>query len=520
MLSVQDNKHNFTHAIAAPTLDHGAYTVWLGVDSQYIGSIYLSGIDENGNLLPGWTNGPKTISLNGNFFAPVVTASEDSGAIAAWFGNPGKVTSCYIYIQKYSRDGVALWNGSIPVQIGDSVKYHYKYPVIISDKHKGVYIVYARYDSTDSPAPLDVMMTHIDSSGYVAKGWYPTGSPVAVNPNLREYYPRIVLSNDESALYISYTVGPIEGASVKLKKFNSADGTVATGWSDTGIVVTPGPNVFTGVGYDQWLFCDKQNNVAIFWNEARSTAYGEIYMQRFTPEGTKLLNPAGVLIDGLEAFYGVIYSYIMQDAEGNYLLTDNNYHEDNSIDVNAVKISAGGSILWYKSPLTRNQASAYPKPASDGKGGMYAVYINYVSGTLNAVALDSTGKFENITVYEGNVFGYINTYDVNNQQYDFDVINGKPTQAIAFWNMISNKYFGIYTCNVLPDGTTCALLPNSIAEHSPNNNIDIFPNPCSASTNIKINISENSTVNIKIFDAYGSLIVILLTASILQETMI
>lgn len=505
---LSDTTANHHHIIVSVSAEGGAFVTWMGTDTGNINKIYLTGMDESGNLLPTWPSGGKVVSQAGNWYAPVVAASEDSGAIVSWYGIPASGTIYHVYAQKYSRKGMPLWNGGNPIMLPDTGADSYRYPIIVSDKHNGFYLTWTRYDSLNSSSSLDIYLCHIDSTGSVAAGWSHAGTPVAVTPDVREYYPRLVLSKDQTSVYVMYTVGPIAGASVILKKYNASDGAVAGGWTSDGITLTTGPNVYTGVMYEQWLFCDDQNNIVAFWLEARYTPFGEVYMQRVKPDGSILLFSGGRQVHGALTPNGVSYHEVTPSSDGNYLLTDNYYNNDLSTDIDAMKISIYGTIIWQKSPMTSNHATGYPKPASDGHNGMYVFYKSFYSpGKLYAIALDSLGNNYNNWTLPGTDFGNLGTYDSYNQYYDFDVITAKPGYAIVAWDRQDGSQYNVYACNLLPDGTHCAPPVFSTNEIRNEAGAEVYPNPFTSDIYID-KLSRTDELIFKLFNLNGKLLII------------
>ena len=70
--------------------------------------------------------------------------------------------------------------------------------------------------------------------------------------------------------------------------------------------------------------------MVVFWNEARVTNNGEIYMQRVSPVGKIMLNESGKEIYGQTTTNGVLYVEASQDKGGNVLVACNNYENNNN----------------------------------------------------------------------------------------------------------------------------------------------------------------------------------------------
>ena len=502
-ISSSADDHHRPFASAVP--GGGAYITWMATNTTPVNMVYLSGYDMNGNIFPGYTAGGILISQPGDFYAPYVITSEDSSAIVAWYGYPTSQTKCHIYVQKYSLTGVPQWNSGNPVKVSGGSVHNHKYPIAISDLHKGVYITWTRYDSVVGASSPDVFLQHIDSAGNVASGWNATGSAVANTLNVREYYPRLALTPDESAVYIMYSEGLVGNTSAKLKKINSSDGTLAAGWSATGLILTPGVNVYPGVYNDMYLFCDNLNNAECFWVEARSSANGEIYMQQVTPAAGILLTANGKCV-GANTTDGTSYLEIVKNEEGNFLLSYNDYAT--SYDVDAKKIAPDGTTIWQNLTVTTNGTSAYPKVVSDGKKGMYIFYRGTSAGKLYALALDSLGVAYSGWTVPGTDFGSMGNYSGFNPNYDFDAVSTNPGQAIVTWNRQAGlPHYSVFACNLLSTGLNCSP-PVFIQETQLYNEISIYPNPFENNLTVQFSSTTNSNENdiFCVFDITGKLI--------------
>jgi len=460
--SAQDHHRPFVSAIRGG----GNYTTWISTDTSasQINSIRLNAFSANGSLLSGWTSGGNVISGSGDFYAPQLITSEDSAVIVAWYGYPDSAAHTEIYAQKFSLAGVALWNGGSPVQVTLDTDRVYEYPIIISDKKKGVFIVYERFDSLIDPSSADIFLQHLDSTGNVAAGWSPASAGVAVTPNVREYYPQLALSPDLSSVYVAYGQGLVGSTSLMLNKFNASNGSLANGWAPAGITISPGPNVYPDINHDLKLFTDNANNAVVFWIEAILTGNGEIYMQQVSPTGNALLTPGGSFVAGdVASGNGIDYLEVTQDADNNFLVAFNNLVNFN--DLSAMRIQPNGTILFNDTLVTTGGYSDYPLAVSDGKRGMYLFYENTNSPQkLYAIGLDSLGRKYAHWSLPGSSFGNISTYDVFEPNYDFNAANAGNGQAVVSWSrVLPSGTFGLFTCNLLPDGSVCTDQPFAVS---------------------------------------------------------
>ncbi len=193
-ISFSSDEHH--RPFIANTPNGGFYVTWQATDttSNSYSKIRTSAFDSNGNLLAGWTSGGILASTTGDHYASQIITSEDGGAIVAWYGYPTGSNVSSIFVQKYSVAGIALWNSGNPVQVSAGGSgYQHKYPIIVSDKHNGVYLTWTRWDSIIDFPSQDVFLQRIDNNGHVAAGWNPSGAAVAVHAGVAEYYPHLAL---------------------------------------------------------------------------------------------------------------------------------------------------------------------------------------------------------------------------------------------------------------------------------------------------------------------------------------
>jgi hypothetical protein len=242
--------------------------------------------------------------------------------------------------------------------------------------------------------------------------------------------------------------------------------------------------------------------------ESRSSANGEIYMQRVTPAASPLLTANGKCV-GANTAEGTGYLEIVKNEEGNFLLAYNDYAT--SYDVDTKKLSPDGTTLWQNLTVTTNGASAYPKPVSDGNKGMYIFYRNNSAGKLYALALDSLGVAYSGWTVPGTDFGAMSNYSGFNPNYDFDAVSTVNNEAIVVWNRQNGAENDIYACNLLPSGANCSAL--SVEEIS-QSNINIYPNPFSGELFVSGGAAGQS-YTFRLFDITGKAI---LQQALLPET--
>ncbi|HXB41188.1 MAG TPA: T9SS type A sorting domain-containing protein [Bacteroidia bacterium] len=512
---------NHQRAFVSAAANKSVYITWSATDttSLALSKVRLSSLDSTGALRAGWVSGGIVVSKPGDFYAPQLITSEDNGVIVAWYGYPAGNTYSDIYTQKYSSAGVALWNGGNPVKVSVGNKNYHQYPIIISDTKKGLFLTWNRYDSTRGPSTCDVMLQHIDSTGNVATGWNAATVGVATQVGVREYYPHLALTPDLSSVYVLYEQGLIGNTSLQLNKFNASNGNFAAGWNSTPVTLSSGPNVYPDILHDVFVYADNADNAVAFWIESRSSANGELYIQQVSPAGTQLLTANGVQLAGNTA-NGIDYLEVKQEADKNFLISFNNLDVFN--DVAIMKVTPAGTVLFNVNPVTTSGKTAYPKAIPDGKKGAYVFYVNTnTPNKLYALGYDSTGILRSAWSLSGSNFGNINNYDGFNPNYDFNAAYTANSEAVVVWNKKATaNLFTIFTCNLLPDATTCHNMITGIENYeNENSSYVVYPNPFEEKIIIyNTQFNDEKYVLLKLFDVAGKLVYESVVNSVARQT--
>jgi hypothetical protein len=394
--------------------------------------------------------------------------------------------------------GTALWNGGTPIEIAGGSAYNHKYPIPVSDGQGGMYVVWMRYDSISGASSPDVFMQHIDNNGAIASGWPLSGAEVAATAGTREYYPRIALTDDQSALFVLYGQGLVGSTSVRLKRFSATDGSATPGWSGSGLVLSNGPNVYPTILNDFFLFTDDGGCAIAFWVEARTSNNGEIYMQRVTDSASILLNTNGKCV-GANTTDGTSYLEVEEDVNAeSYILVYNDYAT--WYDVDAKRINIDGTTVWQNLAMTTNTNSAYPKPVSLTSGLL--VFYKDITGANRLKAIgadDATGTTFSWSSVPSD-FGLIGNFSGFNPNYDFDVTGVSPDHAIAVWNRLDGGRYKIYACNLWLTGENCTdVLDIQERAEAPG---QIYPNPFCDHMDVDLR-SLSDAVNFSLYDVWG-----------------
>jgi hypothetical protein len=503
LLLSPDTNHHY-RSKQAPHPSGGIYIAWEDITPANDNSIRLHALDPDGNIPVSWPSGGAKITSEGNHYAPVVCTTSDSSVIVAWYGVIPSVSSNeHIWVQKYSHDGTALWNSGNPVMISQTDTFHHKYPLLAADDNGGAYIVWTRYSLDIQASSPDLVLQHLLDNGTLDNAWSSGDNLIAGIQGTREYYPRIVVSNDNHKIYVLYAQGLIGNTSMRLQKAYTQNGLKDATWPAEGIILSPGGDVWASLDCEQYLFADSSDNVVSFWLESKISANGEIYMQKTDSAGNILLSSGGIRVGGTITD-GTGYVSIVSDKNSNYFLAYNNYA--NWYDITAKKIDNSGTQIWFNQWVTNDGNSAYPQITLNDNGGIYVFYkrLSPSPTTLYAVSLDAQGEITGGWAVPGSSFGNVGTYNGMFPHRDFCVAAGTSGNAFAVWDRLTGGLYKLYACNLFPSGMNCSpttQLPETAHAHE----IKVFPNPVEQYLNIDCT-GIKGCITMQLFSVYGQVV--------------
>ena len=246
---------------------------------------------------------------------PVICASEDGGIIAAWMGRETEGYADDIKVQKFDALGNIVWDAQ-GINICDIANASVFEPRIISDGLSGAFIV-----------------------------WQDRR-----NGNYRDIYAQRILPN----------------------------GSIAPGWEANGNVVTIAADeqIYEAKGA---LCSDSAGGIVVVWADKRS-GYLDIYAQRMSSSGEALWQADGSPVCTFTS--NQEYPNIATDGGGGFYIAwrDARNYNQTKLDIYMSHIDEDGSEIWTPDgiPVCNSpERQWYQRIASDGSGGVYAIWEDY-----------------------------------------------------------------------------------------------------------------------------------------------
>ena len=416
-----------------PDGEGGAYVAWTGRAGQSLNAdILVQRITSAGTIAPGWpAEGVAACLEGGDQYLNAISSDGRGGILLAWQDWRGP--SADIYVQRILPTGEVApgWppNG---VQASADLA-NQNFAVICEDGNGGVLVVWEDRRNIGTLRE-DVFAQHVTGDGSVDASWPPDGLPVAEIP-ARQGSPRIVSDGlggaiiawndgrddppDGAGLYgirldgggSAYSEWGTDGSSfgvtgglVDLLRSDGSDfyltrrtftpdffdgqyyvhrftldGEVAPGWPGEGVLVCNAP----GDRADLNAAEDGMGGVVLAWYDYRLPG-SDIYASSVLPNGTLApgIPPDGLLVsDPFQPNEGQV-GIAPDGAGGMYVVWE--WHDGFTSRCRLQHVTAGGGVApgWppYGQPVSTSESQRDPALASDGMGGVYAVWSEGGSG--------------------------------------------------------------------------------------------------------------------------------------------
>lgn len=317
------------------------------------------------------TDGVPLCSSHGDQWYGYIASDEAGGVIITWWEyrtNTGDIEYIDIFAQRIDSEGNILWlPDGVPICTAPRAQAD---PFIISDGSGGAVIAWRDYRNGD----YDIYAQRIDSDGNVL--WTPDGMPVSV-AEFGQYAPMIV-ADGTGGFYICWCDDRTASRQIRCNRLNS-DGTLA--WGPDGIVIRDTPWWQDSHG----IISDGEGGAIIVWDDVNNgfTAL-YIFAQRIAPDGSKLWDPDGVLIEPTGGVDQLNPLSIAPSGDGGVIVAWGNWcYLDNYYDIYAQKVSAVGTVEWspfgYRICNATGEQRA-PRIASDGACGAIVAWLDIRSG--------------------------------------------------------------------------------------------------------------------------------------------
>ncbi len=514
----------------------GAIITWTDYRGGANCDIYSQKINSSGVVQ--WTTDGVVISAAAeNQIFQTIVSDGSGGAIITW-EDYRAVTKTNTYAQKINAAGAVQWTAdglalSTVVSSQNSQK-------IVSDGSGGAIITWVDSRQTIN---TDIYAQKITSAGAVQ--WTVDG--VAISRTADFQLNPTIVSDGSGGAIITWEDDRSGMPDIYAQKIQSSGGLY---WDTNGVAIS------TAAGYQTQptIVSDGSNGAIITWTDERSGTNADIYAQKINSTGFVQWTADGVAIS-IAPFDQSTHT-IISDGSGGAIITwqDN---RSGTEDIYAQKINSAGAVQWTANGVaisTAANSQVDPTIVSDGSGGgiiswyddrsvtNYDVYASQIdaNGNLGAgplpVELTSFSAFtkQHVVELNWNTATELNNYGFEVEKCRIQKSEFRSQNAAEVWNNVgfvegngttnTPKEYSFTDKNISPGKYSYRLKQidrDGKFEYSQSVEITFghtpkefaleqnYPNPFNPSTLISYQIPLNSHVTLKVYDAIGREVAIL-----------
>lgn len=270
----------------------GAIVVWSDFRSEQGPTgpdVFAQRVLADGSLAPGWAvNGMPVAKADGYQWAPVAVGDGTGGAFVSWDNLTGS-TYNNICLQRIGADGVPApgWpQDGMPICVLPSGQSS---PTLVADGMGGVIIAWG--DGRDGV--YAAYAQRVTADGQIL--WAENGVRVVLGRAIRN-----LATDGAGGAYLSCaTLAMAQDQDYYLQRF-TADGTIAPGWPEGGVLVCTAPEERAGIR----MVADGTGGALMAWYDYRDVSDDEIFVQRIRPDG---LRYPGWPVNGLRLTDNAVY---------------------------------------------------------------------------------------------------------------------------------------------------------------------------------------------------------------------
>jgi FlgD Ig-like domain/PGAP1-like protein/Fibronectin type III domain len=347
----------------------GAIVTWGDFRPGSYSDIYAQRISADGIAL--WTtNGVDVSTATGYQESPTIASDGAGGAIVTW--QDARSGDYYVYAQRISADGIALWTAN-GVAVCGATPYRQRNPTIASDGTGGAIVSWQDSRNDLYHGVYDIYAQRISAAGTVQ--WPGNGVPLCTATG--DQLSQKMVSDGEGGAIVTwrdfrrYLVG---GYDIYTQRI-SANGTVQ--WTANGVGITNAD--------DPAISPDGAGGAIVTWQELADNSR-DVYAQRLSANGSFEWPVNGVAL--CTAAGAQSHPTITSDGAGGAIASWEDFRSGSSPDVYAQRISAGGTIQWRANGEAICTAAGYqlsPTIVSDDAGGAIVTWQDYRSGSYSDI---------------------------------------------------------------------------------------------------------------------------------------
>lgn len=320
------------------------------------------------------TNGIPVGAATGEQLNPHA-AGDNTGVYVAW--DDYRSGSSDIYIQKLGMNGSMQWttNGAAAVTAAD----HQLYPVVVPDGSGGAIVVWEDYRSTATYG--DIYAQRISSAGLPQWG---TNGLLVCGAQGVQMRPAIA-SDGQGGTYIAWEDYRGATANIYVQHLSSAG---AVSWASNGVRAA----TVNGARYAPVIVSAAGGGALVAWEENRVGTEYDIHAQYMNASGALQWGNGGSTVCTVTGFQTQLAG--ASDGNGGMLLVWQDFR-NGAPDIYAQKITTTGAA-WTNGGVAvcvATGAQEYPRPATDGQGGMFVGWTDFrnTGGDVYAQRLNAAG---------------------------------------------------------------------------------------------------------------------------------
>jgi len=468
------------HPVIVSDGSSGAIITWQDLRGAAY-DIYAQRMNTNG--VAQWAAGGLVVcNATGNQTDPRIISDGAGGAIIVW-SDRRNGANYDIYAQRINASGAPQWtaNGVVVCTAADDQTD----PTITTDGSGGVIITWDDFRSTND---TDTYVQRINSSGAVQ--YTGNGVPVCTATD-NQFVTSLIPNGTGAAIAFWYDHRNGLDNDIYAQRINNIGG---VSWAANGVAVCSA----TGDQDAPTAITDGSGGAIVTWEDFRGSDY-DIYAQRIQSNGAVQWTANGVSV--CTATNDQSYPTIVLDGAGGAIISWYDGRNGPGPDIFAQRINGAGASQWTSDGVaicTATGSQDNPVMVDDGLGGAIIAWNDNRNGDPDVYARRVNASGAPQWAADG-----VAVVDAANQQSAPVLIPLPGAGAIYAWQDFRADLSGdVYSVRLGLSGT----VPTSVNGATPGASFAVsgnHPNPFSGATNFDLELRQESSVSVDVFDAAG-----------------
>ena len=275
----------------------------------------------------------------------------------------------------------------------------------------------------------------------VSAGWLPDGTPLCTLPS-GELIDRAVSDGSNGAIVVWDDNRSGAGTDIYVQRVDINGNAL---WMNEGVAVCTA----TGSQYNARLCSDGAGGAVIAWVDYRA-GQNDIYAQRVDASGNVLWATTGVAI--CAETDNQISPTLVPDGGGGAIIAWQDYRSGTNYDIYAQRIGGNGTLLWAaggREICVAANSQYYPEAVSDGSGGAVITWHDYRGGNYDIYAQHVNTAGVRLWTLDGVAV----TVAANNQVSPKITSDGAGGAIIAWHDYRNGSNYDVYAQRMTSGGT-------------------------------------------------------------------